>query len=157
GFREHFVDEANPGELDTRALHEIAGRAAEGFHEDYRALVRHADPGDTVLVPIRGAPPLKRAGLGRVTLLGDAMHTMPPFGAHGANTALRSAQMLAARIACRTRSLSVPELVDAYESETRAYTRPIVRNALRMMTLSTSDFPFKQAIFRGMLRAAAIV
>jgi len=42
------------------------------------------------------------------------------------------------------------------ESQTHAYSRPIVRNAVRTMTLSTADFPFKQAI-RGVLRVAAVV
>ena len=155
GFRKHFIDDANPGELDTRALHEIAGRAMNGFHEDYRVLVRRADPNDTVLVPIRAAPSYKALAPGRVTLLGDAMHTMPPFGAHGANTALRGAHMLTTKLADGRTSFSIPEVIGAYESETQAYSRPIIRNAMRMMTMSTADFPFKQVIFRSVLRAAA--
>ena len=33
-----------------------------------------------------------------MTLAGDAVHTMPPFGARGANTALRDARVLAEQL-----------------------------------------------------------
>jgi 2-polyprenyl-6-methoxyphenol hydroxylase-like FAD-dependent oxidoreductase len=119
--RKHVLDRAAMSELDGTALHEIARGAVGGFHDDYRMLVQHADPNDVVLVPIRVTPPLRSSRPRRVTLVGDAIHTMPPFGAHGANTALKDAQMLASRLLADRARASVEEAIGAFESEMRAY------------------------------------
>jgi 2-polyprenyl-6-methoxyphenol hydroxylase-like FAD-dependent oxidoreductase len=37
-------------------------------------------------------------GFARATLMGDAVHAMPPFGAHGGNTALRDAALLGRKL-----------------------------------------------------------
>src|SRR5262249_3504421 len=151
-FRKH--DRASVGKLEATALREIAGRAVRGFHDDFQVLVREADPNEAVIVPIRATPPLKPPTPRRITLIGDAIHTMPPFGAHGANTAFKDAHTLAAQLSNGTRSFSVAEAIGSYESSMRLYSRPVMKSALRMMTMATTDFPFKQMIFQTVLRAA---
>ena len=108
------------------------------------------------MVPIRAAPPLKRSAPGPVTLIGDSIHTMPPFGAHGANTAFKDARTLAAKVGDRTRPFVVADALDAYESSLRRYSRPVVKSAMRMMFFATADFPFKDAIVRTALRTARV-
>jgi 2-polyprenyl-6-methoxyphenol hydroxylase-like FAD-dependent oxidoreductase len=137
-------------------LHSLALRSVSGFHDDYQALVQQADRNDLVLVPIRAAPPLKPSSPRRVALLGDAAHTMPPFGAHGANTALRDAKMLAQCLALGSSGQSVEGAIGEYDSAMRRYSRPLVRGALRMMKMATADFPLKQTTFRTALRVASM-
>jgi putative polyketide hydroxylase len=54
---------------------------------------------------------------GRVFLVGDAAHTMPPFKGGGANTAIHSAQNLAWKLAAVLNRTAGPELLDTYHTE----------------------------------------
>lgn len=60
----------------------------------------------------------------RVTLLGDAVHVMPPTGAMGANTALRDAADLARRIIAAGGADKVDhEVIGAYETSLREFAK----------------------------------
>ena len=54
---------------------------------------------------------------GRVFLVGDAAHTMPPFKAGGANTAIQSADNLAWKLAAVVNGLAGPALLSTYHAE----------------------------------------
>jgi putative polyketide hydroxylase len=54
---------------------------------------------------------------GRVLLLGDSAHTMPPFKGGGANTAIHSAQNLAWKLAAVLNGTAEPELLETYHTE----------------------------------------
>jgi putative polyketide hydroxylase len=56
---------------------------------------------------------------GRVFLVGDSAHTMPPFKGGGANTAIHSAHNLAWKLAAVINSVAGPELLDTYQAERR--------------------------------------
>ena len=64
--------------------------------------------------------------LRRVTVLGDALHTMPPTGGLGGNAALHDARTLVAELAERP----WPSAIPAYEAELRAHGYGTVREAL---------------------------
>jgi 2-polyprenyl-6-methoxyphenol hydroxylase-like FAD-dependent oxidoreductase len=142
------------GALDAAALHELAAHAIPTFHDDYHTLIREADPESTVSVPIRVAPPVTPRAAGRVTLIGDAMHTMPPFGAHGANTALKDAQTLAGHLSNGLDITRVGDQIHAFETCMRSYSEPLVKSAVRMMSMATIDLPFKPVLFGAMLKTA---
>ena len=147
------IDEEHPS---PAALKDLALRESNLFAEEFRTLVRHADENDAVLVPVRALVP-KAWAPQRVTLMGDAIHVMPPFGAHGANTALKDAQVLGDHLLqAGGRTEDLVERVGAYEAEMRAYSRAIVRDASRMMAMTTANFPFKKTIFRNLLKLATI-
>ncbi|PYI15408.1 cercosporin toxin biosynthesis protein [Aspergillus violaceofuscus CBS 115571] len=64
----------------------------------------------------------------RVTLLGDAIHAMPPTGGMGVNTALRDAEDLVRRIVEVNGSGGVDvDLVAGYEESLRAFARESVK------------------------------
>jgi 2-polyprenyl-6-methoxyphenol hydroxylase-like FAD-dependent oxidoreductase len=153
GFRaSRFGDQASAS-LDPTTLHNIAMDEIDLFHQDFRTLVEHSETADAILVPIRAMPRLRRQRASRVTLIGDAIHAMPPFGAHGANTSLKDSQVLAAALSGSTAS-SARSAIAAYESDMLVYGYKAVRNAKAMMRLSTADFPFKRALLMAALRIA---
>jgi 2-polyprenyl-6-methoxyphenol hydroxylase-like FAD-dependent oxidoreductase len=139
----------------STTLHDIALRESTPFAEQFRTLIQRADRDEAILVPLRTLLP-KAWAPQRVTLVGDAIHVMPPFGAHGANTALKDAQILSRHILQDSgRADGLVARVGAYEAEMRAYSRNAVREASRMMTMTTADFPFKKAIFQVTLKVAS--
>ncbi|MFF3591981.1 FAD-dependent oxidoreductase [Streptomyces sp. NPDC002387] len=56
---------------------------------------------------------------GRVFLMGDSVHEMPPTGAFGSNTGIQDAHNLAWKIAAVLRGWADPKLLDSYEAERR--------------------------------------
>jgi len=75
---------------------------------------------------------------GRIFLVGDAAHVMPPSGGFGGNTGVQDAQNLAWKLAFVLKGLAGPELLASYEIERRpasaftveqAYSRYVLRSA----------------------------
>jgi putative polyketide hydroxylase len=67
---------------------------------------------------------------GRVFLVGDAAHTMPPFKAGGANTAIQSADNLAWKLASVLNGLAGPALLSTYQAERHPVGRFNARQSL---------------------------
>jgi hypothetical protein len=75
---------------------------------------------------------------GRVFLVGDAAHLMPPNGGFGGNTGVHDAHNIAWKIALVLKGVAGPELLASYEAERKpvarftveqAYTRYVTRTA----------------------------
>lgn len=58
---------------------------------------------------------------GRVHLIGDAAHTMPPHGGQGGNTAVLDGFYLAWKLAAVVRGWAGPALLDSHDAERRPY------------------------------------
>ena len=67
---------------------------------------------------------------GRAFLVGDAAHTMPPFKAGGANTAIQSAHNLAWKLAAVLQGAAGPELLATYHAERHPVGRFAARQSL---------------------------
>jgi putative polyketide hydroxylase len=81
---------------------------------------------------------------GRVLLVGDAAHTMPPKLGLGVNTAIQSAQNLAWKLAAVLNGNSSPELLTTYETERRpvgrlASEQSLVGPAASVLTQGSDD------------------
>jgi salicylate hydroxylase len=90
----HVVTYPVPGGLNLVAVTAgpLAG-AFDGWHPEVRALVGRAGP--EVRQELFSGRPLPAWHLGRLVLLGDAAHPMPPFLAQGAAQAIEDAAALA--------------------------------------------------------------
>ncbi|WP_017541685.1 FAD-dependent monooxygenase [Nocardiopsis halophila] len=67
----------------------------------------------------------ERFGLGRVHLIGDCAHTMPPHGGQGGNTAVMDGFYLAWKLAAVVQGWAGPGLLDSHDAERRPYGRMI--------------------------------
>jgi putative polyketide hydroxylase len=67
---------------------------------------------------------------GRVFLVGDSAHTMPPLKGGGANTAIESAHNLAWKLAAVLKGKAGPELLDTYQAERHPVARFAARQSL---------------------------
>jgi 3-(3-hydroxy-phenyl)propionate hydroxylase len=63
---------------------------------------------------------------GRVFLLGDAAHLMPPFGGQGLNSGLRDAHNLSWKLWLVLQGLADPALLASYTLERKAHTRQMI-------------------------------
>lgn len=127
-----------PG-LSAAELHGIAFREAQRYHPVLRRLVECAAIPDTVGVTMNaGTRPTKWPG-SRVTLMGDAVHVMPPLGAHGGNTALRDAALLAdALISALSADGQVERVIGRYQEEMVTADFKEVKSAVTMLRRMTS-------------------
>ena len=93
------AEASDPGEESWRARGDPVALAVAfaGWPSPVAELILAAD--EVWRWPIYDRPPLARWSVGRITLLGDAAHPMPPYMAQGAAQAIEDGAALAARFA----------------------------------------------------------
>jgi 2-polyprenyl-6-methoxyphenol hydroxylase-like FAD-dependent oxidoreductase len=142
----------------------IARVDGDGWHPALRRLVRET-PADALIDPIvlratrhrRGRRRRPLWASGRVTLLGDAAHTMPPQRGIGGNHAFEDARQLAARLvdaAARATPVAIdwPRLALGYERELFARGRAAVEESTETADLCHFRHPLLVALRDRVLR-----
>ena len=120
--------------LAPEALHGIAIAAARDYHPVLQRFVHDTEVEYTVATALSSATRPTDWPASHVTLMGDAVHVMPPTGAHGGNTALRDAALLADRLqAGRRDGASMREAIGEYQREMIAYAFREVENSVAML------------------------
>lgn len=84
--------------LAPAALWQLVVKLTADWHPALRELFAHADADSFFPITIRAGERVDAWESGPVTVLGDAIHAMPPTGGVGANTALRDAATLATEL-----------------------------------------------------------
>jgi 2-polyprenyl-6-methoxyphenol hydroxylase-like FAD-dependent oxidoreductase len=85
--------------IDPTTLNNLAISTSKSYHPVLHRFVTTADPAFTIAVTFRSAVrPQFWSPSSNATLLGDAIHSMPPTGAQGGNTALRDAELLSRKL-----------------------------------------------------------
>ncbi|MFC4065883.1 FAD-dependent oxidoreductase [Actinoplanes subglobosus] len=137
-MRQREVPAAARGDL--LALRDLAVRMSADFHPLIRRLVATAELDTTVLNPFATGRRPQQWAVPRATLMGDAVHVMPPFGAQGGNTALRDAALLGRRIAdAKASGMPVEEAIAEYQDEMVPYAFRAVDTAAALMRRLTGD------------------
>ncbi|MGY2051200.1 FAD-dependent oxidoreductase [Methylobacterium sp. JK268] len=102
-------------------LSDVIRPLTRGWHPGLRAVFAQADAATIAALPVRSAPPLVPWSPNRITLLGDAIHTMSPAGGLGANSALADAARLAGHLAeAAAGRAPLIDAVGVYEADMRA-------------------------------------
>nr|WP_253842817.1 FAD-dependent monooxygenase [Mycobacterium colombiense] len=114
-----------------------AGETAEQFTpQRCRDVLTKAfgEPMDIEIIEVAAWQPYERVAdqfdCGRAFLVGDSAHTMPPFKAGGANTAIQSAHNLAWKLAAVLHGTAAPELLATYHAERHPVGRFAARQSL---------------------------
>jgi 2-polyprenyl-6-methoxyphenol hydroxylase-like FAD-dependent oxidoreductase len=126
--------------LDGRALQRFVGQMIAAWHPDLRRLVAESDPASMSFNPFKTMAPVAPWASTNVTLLGDAIHNMPPVGGLGGNMALRDTSLLARKLtAVNCGELPLLAAIQEYEAEMRACGFAAVNAVLENTRLATSS------------------
>jgi 2-polyprenyl-6-methoxyphenol hydroxylase-like FAD-dependent oxidoreductase len=145
-------------ELDRDALRAVVDVLVAGWHPRLRRALANADPASRSAVTFSAAPPVPTWTSGPVTVLGDAVHVMPPIGGLGGNTALRDAHLLSRLLPAVDRGeRALLAAVAEYEAEMRDYGTAAVRYALEQSGQLLSGGAAATAAARTFFRLCAAV
>jgi 2-polyprenyl-6-methoxyphenol hydroxylase-like FAD-dependent oxidoreductase len=112
---------SRPDDPAPARLRDLALRAVAGWHPALARIIESSDVDSTSLVTMTMARPVDGWDEPRVTLLGDAIHTMSPGRGEGANTALRDAEMLRATLVAVAGGVPLQTAKALYEQEMLRY------------------------------------
>ena len=150
-------------EPDTRQashaeLRELALRTAARWHPLLRQLIVEADLESLLGVPLHSSAPVPAWPTSRVTLLGDAIHTMTPLQGLGGNTALRDAAVLTQHLVAADRGQrSLTDAIGAYEREMRQYGFEAVQRSLQVSESVATTNTVGRIAFRTVLNTVNAV
>ncbi|MGW4485112.1 FAD-dependent oxidoreductase [Amycolatopsis sp. NPDC004368] len=119
------LSEGEAAALSGAEMREVALDRLAGFAPEIRAMVEHWDDDSTFPLKVRTSVPVDPWETTRVTVMGDAIHTMSPAAGAGANTALRDGATLSAELASSLRL----DAVAKYESAMVRYGFDAVRHS----------------------------
>lgn len=109
---------------------DIAKRLTKDWHPRFKPLFDQMDESDAAFWKITCSTPSgvpKWTNEPRVTVIGDAVHSMTPAGGIGANTAVRDAALLG-RLLCKAGGYA-PGITQAYEEEMSVYASEAVNTS----------------------------
>ena len=143
--------------LDDDAARRTVDRLIAGWHPDLRRLLSESDPGSRGGLQFSVSPEVPPWPSTRVTLLGDAIHTMPATGGLGGNTALRDARLLTRHLSAADRGeRDLLDAVAAYETQMREHGYAAVRAALKVRDQMLSHHPLAAFAMRTWLRLCRV-
>lgn len=122
-------------ELGPEELLSTAEQLTVGLSPILANLVAQSGVADTLFSRFAAGRPGGARAIPRATVIGDAIHPMPPLGAHGGNTALRSAAAIGDRLLAAT---PITAAIDAYESEMVGYATATIAAAEKQTTRLTN-------------------
>jgi 2-polyprenyl-6-methoxyphenol hydroxylase-like FAD-dependent oxidoreductase len=151
--REKFPFKEAPEHLAGPALHTVALGMVQGWHPNLQQLVGQAEPSTVIYKPLRTSTPMRPWETKRITLVGDAIHSMPPTRGIGGNTALRDASLLCQQlVAARKGEKPLLQTIHDYEAEMIKYSFKAVRDSMQAMNMIVAERRF---FYNAMLKLAA--
>lgn len=140
GRPEYFGLPSDPDSMTPRALKEALRKAVTRWHPDLRKLVEMVSENEISVNRLRTSRPMAPWKTSRITLLGDAIHSMTPYRGIGANIALKDAALLARKLieACYGER-PLLEAIAEYETSMREYAFAAVENSRKSMEQAVGE------------------
>jgi 2-polyprenyl-6-methoxyphenol hydroxylase-like FAD-dependent oxidoreductase len=140
-------------ESDGHELARLADRLTTGWHPLLRRILAESDPAARTGITFQASTPTPAWTPSRVTVLGDAIHTMPATGGRGGNTALRDARLLSHLLSdVHREDRTLLDAVGRYEQLMRAHGDAAVREALATRDRLTATGPLARLGGRAWFR-----
>jgi 2-polyprenyl-6-methoxyphenol hydroxylase-like FAD-dependent oxidoreductase len=137
--REYFGFRSDPSTLRGPELKDVFRRKVARWHPALRKLVELLDENEMAPTRIRTSQPVPAWTPTRITLLGDAIHSMTPYRGIGANIALKDAALLCAKLTeAANDEKPLLTAVGEYEAAMREYGFAAVDASLKAMEQSTA-------------------
>ena len=135
-------------------LKAIVERMVGDWHPALQRIVRASDPATASWFSVKTSTPVKPWPTASVTLLGDALHNMPPYRGVGANAALWDAALLRETIVGRPADASLTERLAEYERRVTERGFRAVESSLAAMRRFHAESGFEGFMTKAFLRAA---
>ena len=150
--RERFGVAPGAEKLQGSELKRVVERLTTDWHQDLQRMVQDTDPATVTSFPVKTSTPVKPWKTRNVTLLGDALHNMPPYRGVGANTALWDAALLRETIVDATQERPLVERLAAYERQMINHGFRAVRTSLAAMEQFHAEALFRRTLTKAFLR-----
>ncbi|MEV0597369.1 FAD-dependent oxidoreductase [Nonomuraea cavernae] len=142
-----------PAGRSGEELRHLVLERLQGWDPRLRSLVEHSDPEAIDAINIRTAVPVEAWSPSNVTVMGDAIHSMPPSLGVGANIALRDAEVLTQKLSAVHRGdLRLVHAIGEYEAQMRQYGFDAVRASNRALKQSATTGTLAFAATKAALR-----
>jgi 2-polyprenyl-6-methoxyphenol hydroxylase-like FAD-dependent oxidoreductase len=137
-----------------RSVQQLTG----DWHPMLRRLIERADPSTIGALSVKTSTPVAPWKTCNVTLLGDALHNMPPFRGVGANTALwDAAQLRTALVAVERGESGLIDALAGYERAMIEHGFAAVRASLRATAQFHAERWLERAFVKTLFRAADLL
>jgi 2-polyprenyl-6-methoxyphenol hydroxylase-like FAD-dependent oxidoreductase len=144
--------------LRGRALLDLVEQSMRNWHPDLRRLIASSDEETVEHFSFEASASVKPWPSTNVTLLGDAIHAMPPVGGMGGNTALRDACLLCRYlVAVSRRESELLPALHAYEGEMLTYGFKVVKETRQMLQLAINRSRLVRAAARTFFWLCGVV
>ena len=150
--RHHYGVSGDIRTVPAADMHDIVLGLIESWHPRLVALLRASDLSTLYAWPMRVAPTVQPWQSTNVTLIGDAIHSMPPTGGIGGNTALRDASELVDRIGAVTEATDLVDAVRQYEAAMFKYAFDAVRSSMGFLRRATNESAAQLSVSRVFFR-----
>jgi 2-polyprenyl-6-methoxyphenol hydroxylase-like FAD-dependent oxidoreductase len=151
--RETFGLDGDVDTFDGASLRAVALKAMDGWDDRLKALVRLAHADTINAIVIRSSVPVAPWLTRRITLLGDAIHSMTPYHGIGANVALKDAVRLCRALTAASRGeRRLLDAIHGYETEMLDYGFRAVRSSLRAMEQAIPQNGIRLFVSRALFR-----
>jgi 2-polyprenyl-6-methoxyphenol hydroxylase-like FAD-dependent oxidoreductase len=151
--REVFGLDEGSERADHETLRAIALNTMSTWNDCFKDLVRLADADTINPLTIRTSVPVSPWQAGRVTLLGDAIHSMTPYRGIGANVALKDASRLRdALVAAARGERDLFEAIGSYETAMTRYGFAAVETSRRAMEQFLTTSEIRRTLSRAAFR-----